>query len=125
MPAVRDPLTPFHSSVNLGEPQPTKVLTPAQGAGLNSMPWRLVAVLSQKTLDVYYTAGGGCTHPVGFQVSESASSVEVWALSRTNGDHACSDELRVGRTTLSLRAPLGNRALLHGPVDPAWAHSLQ
>ena len=89
-----------------------------------SLPWRFVSLGDDGTkLKVLYVKGdGGCTMPVGFQVHETTTTVELWAWSTTDSSQeACADSLAVGREIVTLPAPLGSRTLLHAPTDPQWS----
>jgi hypothetical protein len=87
------------------------------------MPWKLLAIRDGgRALVVYYVAGDGQPHGiynVGFRVIETAQSVEILAVSRTeySGDGDEPASLGVGMARIGLSAPLGRRALLHGPTD--------
>jgi hypothetical protein len=89
------------------------------------MPWRFVSLGDDGTkLEVFFVKGdgGGCTAPVGFQVEETTTTVELWAWSTTDeSQEACAAMLAVGREIVTLPAPLGSRTLLHAPTDPQWS----
>lgn len=103
--------------------RPAHVVSPGHAAGLTSMPWKLVGVRDHATvLDIYYVAGGGCTSPRGLYVQQTAQTVLIAALGKTNRPPGavCPSNLRVGLAAVTLRAPLGTRHLVHAVVDPAW-----
>lgn len=93
---------------------------------LTSMPWKFIALTDGRDLDLLYAAGDGdCTLPEGFATTYSKTSVEVWALSKTDWSRtACADPLVRGVATVRLSEPLGGRILVHAPTDELWPRSL-
>jgi hypothetical protein len=99
--------------------------SPPKSGKPTSMPWRFVSLGDDGTkLEVLYVKGdgGSCVTPVGFQVQETTTTVELWAWSTTDSSQeACADSLALGRQIVTLPAPLGSRTLLHAPTDPQWS----
>jgi len=99
--------------------------SPPKSGKPTSMPWRFVSLGDDGTkLEVLYVKGdgGSCVTPVGFQVQETTTTVELWAWSTTDeSQEACAAMLAVGREIVTLPAPLGSRTLLHAPTDPQWS----
>lgn len=106
----------------LPAPTAVRIISPGKRSDLISMPWRFVSIDSGATsLNVLYVAGdGSCITPVGFEVEETASYVEVWAWSRSNGALACGGGAVRAAGIVNLPEPIGTRALIHAQVDPAW-----
>lgn len=107
---------------------PAAKMVPLLGAseaqGLTSMPWRFVSLSEDgKNLSVIYAAGDkDCVTPVGFQVAEATTSVEVWAWSKTDQSRqACANMLLLSRGVVTLPTPLDSRTLYHAPVDRSWS----
>jgi hypothetical protein len=123
--ATRDALTggvPSYAA-SLGAAKPAVALGSSQTHGLTSMPWRFVGFRDDgRAVDVILVTGDGtCVTSVGVAVSESADRVVLAALSRTDkSQKACPSRLELARELVSLKAPIGQRALYHAPVSSAW-----
>jgi hypothetical protein len=106
-----------------GKIGPVPLLTAAQDGDL-SVAWRLIG-MSPDTGQLWlkYVAGdGSCYFPAGFSVKETGQSVTLTAMVRKRGPgSACRMPLNMGSGYLDLKAPLGDRKLIHAEVDPAWS----
>lgn len=112
---------PVDLSIRTHEPGPA--LTADAARGDLSMPWKLVSINAQ-SIDIIAAIGnGGCIQPAGYRVEESTSYVELWVYSRRVPTKRCVTLVEVWHTTVPLTTPLGSRALLHPPTDPAWQAS--
>jgi hypothetical protein len=89
---------------------------------LISMPWRLVDIRDGgRTLVLYYVTGdAGDVSAAGFRVTNTATSVELTAVSRDRRGSAGDASVRFAVGTLTLPSPLAGRALLHAPTDHGW-----
>jgi hypothetical protein len=106
-----------------GKIGPVPRLTAAQDGDL-SAAWRLIGRSPDSgQLWLRYVAGdGNCVLPAGFTVRETAQSVTLTATVRPAGTSTdCADPLVTGTGYLDLKAPLGDRKLIHAEVDPAWS----
>lgn len=115
-------LSPGSLTIPSGRP---RMLTLGQLGGLTSMPWRLTSITDGgRTLGLIYVTGDGdCTRPRGVYVSETASSVLLEVLSKTESNrNACAGMLTMARGAVRLDAPLGGRALVHAVVSDAWTN---
>jgi hypothetical protein len=98
------------------------MLTAPPAASQVSLPWRLKALVDDgKVLDISAVTGGGCTSFAGVYVIETTASVEIMSIGTTNSGPSCPADLRIALLRVSLASPLGDRALLHGPVNQEWA----
>ena len=94
--------------------------------GLVSMPWGFVKQSADGlTVDIIFVAGdGSCTQSAGTSVIETAGSVEIFALSRAaEASASCPASLAYSHVEVRLSSPLGDRTLLHSPVDSNWANT--
>jgi hypothetical protein len=128
-PAVAEPMTGTTAPAwSTDAPHPTVIPTLSQQdtRALTSMPWKFIALTDGRDLDLQYAAGDGdCTLPEGFAATYSKTSVEVWALSKTDWSRtACANPLVRGVATVRLREPLGGRTLVHAPTGELWPSSL-
>ena len=91
---------------------------------LTSMPWRFVSLDGKVLRVVWATGDGACVLPQGFAVTYTKTSVELWALSKTDTSQAaCPARLMLGAAAVRLAQPLNGRALVHAPTDPQWPNS--
>lgn len=122
-PAVTDKSTPSPSKSWNGlvpKISSAQALTKRQTRGLESTPWQLLSE-DGRSLLIKYVAGGGCSSWKGVRVQETSTSVEIWTAVKTStGPQACSDELRLGASRITLTTPLGSRSLLHAPISKSW-----
>jgi hypothetical protein len=87
---------------------------------LISVPWRLAAV-DGKRLELK-VAGAGCVSFQDLTVTESPKKVTIRANAVTEAAEGtfCSQEVTTEDVPRALTKPLGDRALVHAPVSPAW-----
>ena len=107
-----------------GKIGPVPLLAAAQDGDL-SVAWRLIGRSPDSgQLWLRYVAGdGNCVLPAGFTVQETAQSVTLTATVRPSGTSTdCADPLVTGTGYLDLKAPLGDRKLIHAEVDRAWSN---
>jgi hypothetical protein len=115
-----DPLTATAAAA--GKIGPAPLLTTDQDGDL-SVAWRLIGMSPDSgQLVLRYLAGGdGCVGPAGFRVKETAQSVTLTAVVRSPvAGKGCAVPQATGSGYLDLKAPLGERTLIHAEVDPAW-----
>lgn len=86
---------------------------------VKSVRWKLIRVRGRQ-LVVSYLAGscGPSDGPARASVRETATRVTVQVLVRITDATPCADHATGGRVHIKLRAPLGDRKLLHGDVTP-------
>lgn len=125
-PVSTDPRTPDTAPQGI-RTRRVKILPRVHGPNLLSMPWELLSTRRNgRVLIIYYVGGDSVgiygVHPLGFQVIETPVSVELIAVSKNaNPDDTQGGSLELGITRITLRQPLGGRALLHAPTD--WSAS--
>jgi hypothetical protein len=98
-------------------------LTAAQATSLSAAPWKLLAVgAAGRRLEIGFASGiPGCASTAGLFVHETDTSVLIDVLTRfRGGEQACASALEMGRATVQLQRPLGDRSLLHAVVDSKW-----
>jgi hypothetical protein len=106
--------TPTPSSSGQLEGLPTvPIVNPPGRAAVGS--WRLLSTQDQgRRLNLFVTVGGSCERLDYLKITESVSSVTITPVLRTGLHQACSDVLGSVRGWIDLRAPLGDRSLVHG-----------
>jgi hypothetical protein len=124
-PTVTDTRQPVKLGYQTTPPAPgvfAKADVDLRGTNQLSVPWALVtSISSASSIDVVSYGGDGyCVKPIGYHVRESASSVEVWAIDSVDPVlQSCPANLNFERSRVPLAAPLGDRTLLHAPIDPS------
>lgn len=121
-PAVTDTAlrTAEHDDTSI--PAATRLSRPVDAAAI-SVPWLYISTShNDRTLTVQYIAAeGDCLTHRGFIVSETASFIELTVVDQRDlSKTSCANDLLELRATITLHAPLGNRALLHAPVAPTY-----
>ncbi|MDQ1575423.1 MAG: hypothetical protein QOH55_573 [Microbacteriaceae bacterium] len=125
-PAVADPMVTTAApgwTTDIPHPTVTPTLTKQDTRTLTSMPWKFITLTNggrDLTL-VYGPVDGYCTVSKGFAVAYSKTSVEVWALGKTDTSQtACAASFVRVVATVRLKEPLGDRTLIHAPTDQKW-----
>lgn len=122
---LKTPIMPGLLS-SLPSPSPANTVPGGDDSILLSLPWRFVkSVPDMASIDVMYVVGdGSCVKAAGFRVIETSQTVELLALSQIdNSQQSCPAKVVIGYVEVKLSAPLGDRRLLHGPVDSRWANT--
>jgi hypothetical protein len=105
----------------------TTITTPApteSEPALISTPWRLLREASKML--VVLAAAGGCLEFDHMAVDEDESTVTLTALGRSQTPEeradgtqtTCTTELSLEVAAACLKAPLGDRELVHAPISP-------
>ena len=92
------------------------LLSPAQAKGMTSLPWNLVQVRDGQI--VLWVQAGGCSRPVGAQVTETTTTVTIAILSPPpppKGTTCTAQRVSVA-ATVTLRTPVSSRRLVHAPT---------
>ncbi len=111
-------------ATTLPAPEVKPSISVGEARSLTSMPWRFVSLDGNKLRLVYAAGSGSCVNPRGFAVTYTTTSVEVWAMSKTDTTHGgCLARLEVAGATVVLPEPVKGRDLVHPPTDPQWSDS--
>ena len=126
-PLVVDSMDSMHPpwAAGMQVTEVTPNLSSEDAESLTSLPWRFVSLDAQRLLLIYAAGDGSCVLPRGFAVTYTKTSVEVWALSKTDTHQAaCPARLEMGMAAVRLAEPLDGRALVHAPTDSQWPDSM-
>jgi hypothetical protein len=91
-----------------------------------SVPWELQSIAGPR-LELRYRAGACSGEPFTARprVVEAPERVTIAVIARHPGAASCAGVVRVGRLHVTLGAALGDRSLVHAPIDRAPGTSEQ